>query len=85
MSCGVGQRCSSDLALLCLWLWLASAALIQPLAWELPYAERVALKIGEKKKKERKKISGLQKQAWGLGPEDSPSVSLCINMKEKMQ
>ena len=32
-----------------LWLWhrLVAAALIQPLAWELPYAPRVALK-GEK-------------------------------------
>ena len=26
-----------DLALLWLWLWLAAAALIRPLAWELPY------------------------------------------------
>lgn len=31
------------------------------------------------------KISGLQEQAWGLGPEDSASVSLCVKMKEEMQ
>ena len=45
MSCGVGPRCSSDPALLWLWLWrrLAAAALIQPLAWEPPYAVGVAL------------------------------------------
>ena len=36
---------------LLLWLWcrLASAALIRPLAWELPYAAGVALKRGKKK------------------------------------
>ena len=38
MSCGVGHRCGSDLALLWLWCRPAPAALIQPLAWELPYA-----------------------------------------------
>ena len=39
-----------------LWLWfrLAPAALIQPLAWELPYAASVTLK-GQKKKKKKKK------------------------------
>ena len=34
--------------LLCLWCRLAATALIQPLAWELPYAMDVALK-GKKK------------------------------------
>ena len=40
-----------------LWLWhrLAAAALIQPLAWELPYATGVALK----RKKEKKRNNGL--------------------------
>ena len=33
-----------DLALLWLWCKLAAEALIQPLAWELPYAAGVALK-----------------------------------------
>ena len=43
VSCGVGCRRSSDLALL--WLWLRPAAIvpIRPLAWELPYAEEAAL------------------------------------------
>ena len=46
MSCGVGCRCSSDPALLWLWLWrrLAVTALIRPLAWEPPYTMGVALK-----------------------------------------
>ena len=41
-----------------LWLWhrLAAAALIRPLAWELPYATGVALK----KKKEKKAYSSFK-------------------------
>ena len=52
--------CGSDLA----WLWLrcrlAPEALIQPLAWELPFAEGVALKSHKKKKI----IMGNFKQAY---------------------
>ena len=51
MSCGVGCRCASDLAWLWLWCSLAAAALIQPLAWELPYAAGAALKRQKRKKK----------------------------------
>ena len=51
MSCGVGDRCGSDLGDRCgsepvsLWLWrrLAAVAPIGPLAWEPPYAADVAL------------------------------------------
>ena len=60
MSCGVGHRPGLEPALL--WLWcslLAAVTLIQPLAWEFPYAEAVALKEKtktktKKQKKERK-------------------------------
>ena len=38
VSCSVGRRHSSDLALQWLWCRLAAVAPIQPLAWELPYA-----------------------------------------------
>ena len=38
-----------------MWLWLAAAAPIEPLAWELIYALSVALKRQKKKKKKRKK------------------------------
>ena len=44
MSCGIGCRRGSDLALLWLWRRLAAADPICPLAWELPYAAGVALK-----------------------------------------
>ena len=50
MSCGVGRRHGSGMALLWLWGKPTAVALIQPLAWELPYAIGAALK--EKKKKD---------------------------------
>ena len=53
MSCGVGHRRGSDLVL----LWLVAAALIQPLAWELPYAAGAALKCKKKKKKKKRQMS----------------------------
>ena len=51
MSCGVGHRHGSNLALLWLGCRLAAIALIPPLAWEPPYAVCVALKRKKKKKK----------------------------------
>ena len=44
MSCGVGFRRGLDPVLLWLWLRLTAVALIQPLAWELPYASGAGLK-----------------------------------------
>ena len=59
MSCGVGRRCGSDPELLWLWRRLAAIALIQPLAWEPPYAvaaaQEMAKKDQKKKKRKRKK------------------------------
>ena len=49
VSSGVGCRHSSDSVLL--WCRSAAAALIRPLAWELPYAACAALKKAKKKKK----------------------------------
>ena len=49
VSCGVGCRGGLDSALLWLWRRLAAAALIRPLAWELPYAMGAALKRKKKK------------------------------------
>ena len=51
-SCSIGHRHNLDPALLCLWHRLAAAALIQPLAWELPYVTDAAVK-----KKTTKKLS----------------------------
>ena len=50
MGCGIGCRLDLDPALLWLWCRPAVVALIRPLAWELPYATGVALKIKIKKK-----------------------------------
>ena len=44
VSCGVGCRHTSDLALLWLWFRPAAVALIQPLAWEVPCSVGTALK-----------------------------------------
>ena len=78
MSCGVGQRQGSDLALLWLWCRLAAIASIRPLAWKPLYALNVALKSKnetkqnktkqnkkKKEKKERKKKKGSSKQTSG--------------------
>ena len=51
MSCGVGHRFSLDLAWLWLWQRPAAAALIVPLAGELPCVASAALKKRKKKKK----------------------------------
>ena len=51
MSCGVGCRHGSDPMLLRLWYRLAAAGLIQPLAWDLPYAAGAALKSKTNKQK----------------------------------
>ena len=56
MSCGVGLRHSSDLALLWALHRLEAIDLIRPLAWEPPYAMGAALKR-QKKKKANKKIA----------------------------
>ena len=45
--------CGSDPALLWLWYRLAAIALIRPLAWELPYAMRMALKKSTHTKKRK--------------------------------
>ena len=55
MSCSVGHRCGSDLALLWLWCRLAAVAPIQLLAWEPPYVVGRALKRQKTKKEKRKK------------------------------
>jgi len=57
MSCGVGCRCGSDLALLWLWPRLAAVSPIRSLTWEPPYAADAALpeKTKDQKKKKKKR------------------------------
>ena len=70
MSCGVGRRCGSDVALLWLWHRPAATAPIRPLAWEPPYTAGMALeKTKKKKKKGKRKINftlGLSIFLWRL-------------------
>ena len=70
MSCSVGHRCSSDLALLRLWRRPAAAALIPPLAWEPLYA--VGVTLGEEK---GRRSDPRTRQGWGSHhPEEGPSL-----------
>ena len=61
MSCGVGRRHGSDLALLWLWCRPAAITLIRPLAWEPPRASGEALKRQKTKKKTQKTTMSVNK------------------------
>ena len=63
MSCSVGGRCSSGLALLWLWRRLAAVAPIGSLAWELPYAAGAALKRQKTKRQKDKKTKKKRKES----------------------
>ena len=60
MSCGVGHRRGSDLALLWLWCRPAATAPIRSLAWEPLHATGVALEKA-KRQKGKKKKKGIEK------------------------
>ena len=51
MSCGVGHRRDLDAMLLWLRRRLAAIALIQPLAWESPYAAGAVQEMAKRQKK----------------------------------
>ena len=65
MSCGVGHRRISDLALLWLWGRPAAIAQIGPLALEHPCAAGAALKRKKERKKEKKRKALLNPQICG--------------------
>ena len=50
MSCGIGHSLDSDPTLLWLWCRPVDTVPIRPLAWEPPYAVRVAQEMTKKKK-----------------------------------
>ena len=66
VSCGVGRRLGSDLALLWPWHTLAAVAPIGPLAWEPPYAVGAALKRQKKKKKKIQSRTSCLGKGWGV-------------------
>ena len=80
MSCGVGQRHSSDPALLWLWLWSAAVTPIEPLALEPPYALGMALKR-QKSNKQTKPIVVIR----GLLPDaELGELLICIYPQDTM-
>ena len=69
MSCGVGRRHGSDLALLWLWRRLAATALIRPLAWEPPYDAGAAQEMAKRRKnKNKNKFKKNKKRTITLKP-----------------
>ena len=56
MICGVGRRQGSDPVLLWLWRRPMATALIQPLAWEPPYAIGAAQEMAKRQKDQKKRI-----------------------------
>ena len=56
MTCCLGHRHGSDLALLWLWHRLVAVALIGPLAWEPPYAMGADLKRQKTKNKTKQNL-----------------------------
>ena len=69
MSSGVGRRYGSNPTLLWLWCRPGATALIQPLAWEPPFAADVALKKPKQKAKPKEKTSKVPPKAtYGIFP-----------------
>ena len=54
MSCGVGRRCGLDPMWLWLWCRPVATVLIQPLAWEPPYAVGAASEMAKRQKTKQK-------------------------------
>jgi len=68
VSCGVGHRHGSDMALLWLWCRLAAVPRIRTLAWDSPCAVGEALKKQTNKKKNKKKEKKKQKFPTNKSP-----------------
>ena len=66
VTCGVGNRCGSDMALLWLILWCAPAAAgpSQPLAGEISYARGAALKRKKKNRKRKSRLYSILTIKW---------------------
>ena len=78
MSCGVGHRCGSDLALLWLLSRPATTASIKPLAWEPPYAAEGPEK-GEKDKKKKEKKRTKEKHRINMKTRFKMAIYIFIN------
>ena len=68
MSCGVGHQRDLDPVLLWLWHRLAAVALLQPLAWEFPYAAGAALKTKKKNQTKNPTKTRIPQKTWRPPP-----------------
>ena len=78
MSCGVGHRHSLDLVLMRLCCRPKATALIQPLAWELPYTVGMTLKRQKTKTDRQKKKKTKKKQTDKKTQNKKLRYLLCI-------
>ena len=78
VNCGVGGRCGSDPALLCLWCRPAAVALIRLPAWALPYPAGAALKKAKGKKKKKAAVIS-------VAPPPFQPISLSLLMVENFR
>ena len=82
MSCGADCRRGLDPELLCLWCRPVAAALIQPLAWELPCATGAAIKRKKNYGCEAQKIENQYKNNWHT--QKKPMEQTLFNNKSKL-
>ena len=77
MSCGIGHRRGSDPELLWLWCRPVAIALIQPLAWEPPYATGAAPQRQKAKtnKQTKKKPPRLQTKPQNYSNQNSLAIT----------
>ena len=66
----MGHRCGSDPAWLWLWCRRASVALIEPLAWEPPYASGATLKRLKKNLIKNKNKNSYRNKFQGIHPKE---------------
>ena len=83
MSCSVGGRCSSGLALLWLWRRLAAVAPIGSLAWELPYAAGAALKRQKTKRQKKKRKESKVREIMREGEDCAREVMISDSSSER--
>ena len=83
MSCCVGHRRGSDPVLLWLWYRPAAAALIQTLAWKLPYASGVTLKRERQKRKNMTLLLGYRCELRSIYRQHGETVWFKIKKKKR--
>ena len=83
MSCGVGRRRGLDPALLWLWCRPVSTVLIQPLAWEPPYAEGAAQENGKTNKQTKNRAGSRSPWELSKDPRFRGGDQICLEVLDE--